>query len=334
MAELAASSFNGRRFREEREADWRRLEGLVDKMERKSLAILSDDDLLALPVLYRAALSSLSVARETSLDRALIDYLESLCARAYFFVYGVRLPLSSRMGRFFLRDWPAAVRAIWLETLASCALLFIGILAGYVLVAQDPAWFYAIVPEDLADTRTPAASTESLRRTLYDGGDTNGLSFFATYLFTHNARVAIFSFALGFAFGVPTALLLVYFGGTVGALIALFASRGLGEEVVGWLLIHGTTELFAIVLASAAGFRIGWRVAFPGDRSRLAAATAAGRQAATAMAGVVLMLLVAGLLEGYGRQLITSDVQRYAIAATMLALWMGYFYLPKGRPHG
>ena len=36
--------------------------------------------------------SSLSVARETSLDRALVEYLESLCARAYFFLYGGKLP--------------------------------------------------------------------------------------------------------------------------------------------------------------------------------------------------------------------------------------------------
>ena len=30
-------------------------------------------------------------------------------------------------------------------------------------------------------------------------------------------------------------------------------------------MIHGTTELFAIVLAGAAGFRIGWASAFPGE---------------------------------------------------------------------
>jgi hypothetical protein len=52
------------------------------------------------------------------------------------------------------------------------------------------------------------------------------------------------------------------------------------------------------------------------------------------MAGVVCMLLVAGLLEGLGRQLITSDLARYAIAALMLGGWLAYFYWPRGRAAG
>ena len=52
-------------------------------------------------------------------------------------------------------------------------------------------------------------------------------------------------------------LLILINGCMLGALFALFAAKGLGFELGGWLLIHGTTELFAIVLAGAAGFRIG-----------------------------------------------------------------------------
>jgi uncharacterized membrane protein SpoIIM required for sporulation len=115
----------------------------------------------------------------------------------------------------------------------------------------------------------------------------------------------------------------------LGALFALYASRGLGFELGGWIFIHGVTELFAIILGGAAGFRIGWRVAFPGDRSRIDAAADAGRSAAPVLAGVVLMLVVAGLLEGFARQLITNDLIRYAIAISTLIIWTGYFYLPR-----
>jgi uncharacterized membrane protein SpoIIM required for sporulation len=148
-------------------------------------------------------------------------------------------------------------------------------------------------------------------------------------LFTHNSQISVLCFALGFAFGVPTAMLLVYNGTMLGAILALFASHGLGLEMGGWLIIHGSTEIFAIVLAGAAGFRIGWSVVFPGEESRLAAATIAGRGAAMVMAGVVVMLFVAGLLEGIGRQVITSDLARYAIGLSMLFLWFLYFYLPR-----
>src|SRR5207253_6687999 len=84
---------NPRAFRAAREHEWARLEDILNRAERHSVRDLDDEDLRALPVLYRGALSSLSVARETSLDLELVTYLEGLCARAYFFVYGVRTPL-------------------------------------------------------------------------------------------------------------------------------------------------------------------------------------------------------------------------------------------------
>ena len=49
------------------------------------------------------------------------------------------------------------------------------------------------------------------------------------------------------------------------------------------------------------------------------------------MIGVLIMLLFAGILEGFGRQLITNDIARFAIGGFMLIVWLGYFYLPRGR---
>jgi len=325
---------DSRRFRAAREGEWRRLEDILTRAESKSVRALSDEDLLALPILYRGALSSLSVARETSLDLELVTYLEGLCARAYFFVYGVRTSAGSRVAAFFARDWPAAVRGLWRETLVSFAITLIGVMAGYLLVSSDSTWFDSLVPSGMAGGRDFAATSDYLRSTLYHGEGGRGLAAFATFLFTHNAQVCVLSFSLGFAFGVPTAMLLVYNGAMAGAMLALFASRGLGMEMGGWLIIHGSTEFFAIVLAGAAGFRIGWSVVFPGEESRLAAATIAGRGAAIVMAGVVVMLFCAGLLEGLGRQLVTGDIARYAIGIAMLALWCGFFYLPRPAANG
>jgi uncharacterized membrane protein SpoIIM required for sporulation len=323
-----------RRFRAAREAEWRRLEDILTTAEKKSVEALSDEDLLALPILYRGALSSLSVARETSLDLELVTYLEGLCARAYFFVYGVRGSAGGRIAAFFARDWPQAVRSLWMETLIAVGLLALGAVAAFLLVSNDPQWFGSFVPEHLAQGRTFEASTETLRRGLYDNPGASGLGVFAAYLFTHNSQVSVLCFALGFAFGVPTFMLLVHNGTMLGAFIALYSSRGLGAEMSGWLMIHGTTELFAIALAGAAGFRIGWAVLFPGEETRLAAAASAGRSAAIAMAGVVVMLFCAGLLEGFGRQLITADPVRSGIGLGMLALWLAYFYLPRRERRG
>ena len=325
-----------RTFRAAREHEWAQLEEILRRAEERSVRALDDGDLRALPVLYRGALSSLSVARETSLDLELVTYLEGLCARAYFFVYGVRTPLGSRIADFFARDLPRAMRSLWRETLITLLLTVIGAAAGYLLVMSDQAWFDAFVPPGLAGGRDFSASSDFLRGALYDGGGGNPLSVFAAFLFTHNAQIALLCFALGFAFGVPTIMLLVMNATMLGAFLALYGSHDLLFALGGWLSIHGTTEIFAIILAGAAGLRIGWSVVFPGEKTRLAAAATAGRTAAIAMAGVVLMLLCAGLLEGFGRQLIVEDWARYTIGGILLAFWCAYFYLPRPgvRSHG
>lgn len=325
MAELQLKS---RRFRAERELDWRRLEHLLRKAEAKGAGSLTDDELLAMPVLYRGALSSLSVARATSLDAGLIDYLESLCTRAYFFVYGARTRLGERLASFFIRDWPRAVQSIWRESLVAFAIVALCAAAGYLMVSADMDWYGPFVG-GMSQGRDPTATTEYLRAGLYHDGDRQGLSAFASFLFTHNSRVAIFAFALGFAFCLPTAGLLAMTGLQLGAFLALYASRGLLWNLVGWMMIHGTTELFAIILAGAAGFRVGWRLIFPGGLHRVDAAAESGRTAGAVMAGVLVMLFCAGVLEGLGRQIIVIDWIRYAIAAGMLTLWLAYFYLPR-----
>ncbi len=326
---MAALQLKSAKFRQEREIDWRRLDGLLEKVEARGARSLTDEQLLAIPVLYRSALSSLSVARATSLDQSLIEYLEGLCARAYFLVYGTRPWLGQRMAHYFTTGWSKAVKAIWKETLASFLIILFSIVIGYLLVSQNPEVYSSFVSPEQAQGRDPTATYKTLRETIYGGGPANELGVFAASLFQNNAQVALFCFALGFAFCVPTAMLLIYNGASTGAMLAVFAAKGLGWQFAGWLMIHGVTEFYAIILAGGAGFRIGLAVAFPGDRTRLESASEAGRACGGVIAGVVLMLLIAGIIEGFGRQLITSDVIRYVIGIGSGLLWLAYFYLPR-----
>ena len=48
-------------------------------------------------------------------------------------------------------------------------------------------------------------------------------------------------------------LLLAQNTGMLGAMLWLFNGQGLLVDFIAWLSIHGTTELFAILLAGAAG---------------------------------------------------------------------------------
>ncbi|MCH7630163.1 MAG: stage II sporulation protein M [Proteobacteria bacterium] len=323
--DVAQAVLRSDRFRLEREGDWKRLERIVAEIERGRLRKVSDEDLLALPALYRMAASSLSIARETSLDEDLAVWLESLTRRAWFVVYGPRAGLWRWLRGFLGGGWGAAVRALGPDILIALAVMVAGTVVGWLLVASDPNWFYALAPS--GDERVPGASRAVLERTLFGNADEPALSVFAAMLFSNNAQVSILAFALGFAFGVPTLLLLVYNGCIIGAFLAVFVSKGLGLPLLAWLTIHGTTELFAIAIAGAAGLRIGMALAFPGQHARTTATARAGRTAAFAMIGVVLMLAVAGLLEGVGRQMITSDLVRVAIGGAALLGWLLYFYV-------
>jgi uncharacterized membrane protein SpoIIM required for sporulation len=325
-ADIEAASLRSDRFRLEREVDWQRLDRIVTALEKGRPGRISDEDLLDLPVLYRKAASSLSVAREFSLDAAALDYLEVLVRRAWFQVYGPRVTLAGWLRRFLGGGWSAAVRAIWLDICISLAVMVAGTAAGYLLVARDSDWFYTLVG-GMAQGRAPGADPDVLRESLAPQADAEGLTVFATYLFSNNTGVAIMAFALGFAFGIPTLLLLVYNMALLGAMYWVFEDAGLGYEFGAWLAVHGTTELGAILLAGAAGLHVGRQMAFPGRRAILAAARDAGGRAATVMAGCTLMLVAAGLLEGYARQLVGEAEARLAIGCTMGVFWLAYFIL-------
>src|SRR5678816_4475778 len=98
-------------FRREREATWRELEDLIAQADKKGVQALAAEALARLPHLYRATLSSLSVARSISLDRALVDYLENLVGRAYFVVYGTRQHLRRQLADFVRWRLPSTIRA-------------------------------------------------------------------------------------------------------------------------------------------------------------------------------------------------------------------------------
>ena len=328
---IEAAALRSDRFRLEREADWQRLEQIVRKAESGRLRKLSDDDLMALPVLYRTVASSLSIARETSLDAATLAYLEGLAQRAWFIVYGPRTSLASWFGRFLRGGLSASVRAIWLDLLIALAAMIAGAAVGWLLVASDPEWYHAIVPGQFADSRVPGASREVLLKTIFGNQEQDGISAFAAYLFSNNAQVSILAFALGFAFGIPSLMLLVQNLATLGAMLWLYHGQGLAVDFMGWLSVHGTTELFAILLAGGAGLHIGRSMAFPGERTTMEAAAQAGRRSAQVMTGVILMLVIAAMLEGFARQLVDNTPGRFALGGFMLAFWLAYFFAYRGR---
>jgi len=327
--ENAPLQLKSQKFREAREKDWRALAALVDRAEKGQLKRFTTEELLNLPLLYRSAISSLSMAQSISLDRNMIGYLQALCARAYVSVYGPQARLTEILSGFFT-GLAQALRRLWAEFWLAFVCFFLGAVGGWLMCAHDSSWYTALVGHS-AQGRDLMASPEQLRATLGGAEKNDWLAVFSVYLMSNNTQVALMAFAVGVMGGVPTGLLLIMNGMMLGAMLWLFVERGVGVEFAAWLSIHGTTEILAILMAGAAGFYLARRLLFPGALTRKAALAQAGKVAGTVMLGVMMLLVLAGIIEGYGRQTITGTGWRFAIGGTLLVVWVLYFTLA-GRP--
>lgn len=316
-------------FRREREATWRKLDRLLVRIEDGGMDSLSEADLEELPRLHRATVSALSVARAVSLDRSLLEYLEALTARSFFCVYSPRRRFWPELVKFFRVTFPAAVRGNLLHLALAWIFLGAGMLTAYSLVMHDESLYESFISAAMAQGRDFSASDEELRSILYSGGeqdaDDSTLTVFAAFLFQHNAQIGLLAFALGFALGVPVFYLLFTNGLILGAMVALYDSRGMGAEFWSWILPHGITEIGAIALCGAAGLSQAEAILFPGRHTRLANLARVGRRAGVIAVGSVALFAIAALLEGYFRQWVDSLLVRYVTAAITLVGWVAYF---------
>jgi uncharacterized membrane protein SpoIIM required for sporulation len=83
-------------------------------------------------------------------------------------------------------------------------------------------------------------------------------------------------------------------------------------------------EISAVIVAGAAGLRIGWAIIDPGDRSRINALTEEARRAGSVLIGLIIAFLLAALVEGFvtGRPWPTS--LRIGIGVLVFVLFWGW----------
>jgi uncharacterized membrane protein SpoIIM required for sporulation len=164
---------------------------------------------------------------------------------------------------------------------------------------------------------------------------------FSAFLMTHNTRVSLFTFAMGFTWGIGTVVLLFYNGIILGATAIDFANAGESIFLLGWLLPHGAIEIPAILLAGQAGFilagaLIGWerRISLK-KRLRIVAP-----QLVTLLCGLAIMLVWAGIVEAFFSQYHEPLLPYYAkiifgvVELTGLLLFFGLSGKTKEVLHG
>src|SRR5262249_54467673 len=249
---------------------------------------------------------------------------------AYLAVYGPRANPIAGLHAFFAYELPVAVRSARWHILIAALALSVGIITGFLLVVQDETWFTSLVPSALSDGRGPSSTHAELHdKEIFAPwpGAVQSFGLFAGVLFNHNTLVGILTFGLGMGAGVPTMLLTVYQGLPIGAFVALHYKRDLTVDFLGWLTIHGTSEIGGLLLFAAGGLVIAEKMLFPGKYSRIENLALHGRLAAQMAVGAVLMLFAAAFIEGGLRQLVQSTPLRFAIGLGVGALWVAYFSL-------
>jgi uncharacterized membrane protein SpoIIM required for sporulation len=301
-------------------------EQLLARCERLRASGLSFDELRELARLYRASLAKLARLRERNDDDEAIRYLNGLCARAH--AHLAIAPTTAAGAPPLLARIPEALARTWRAQLAAWLLLLMGITVGAALVANDPRAIYGLVPATLGyspDVLDRLMSSPEARAEFLARGDTplSANLFFGSWLFANNTRVGLLAFATGMLAGIPTVLLAVYNGLTVGALGSIFFRDGVPVAFLAWILPHGVPELTAVTLCVAAGLVLGGAIAAPGRRTRAVALREAARSALLLFAVAVPFFLLAAAIESFVRQSTLGTGPRLAVASAMAVLVAG-----------
>ncbi len=243
--------------------------------------------------------SDLARARTYGAAAGTVLSLERLVAGAHARLYRAAPLRWSRLREFLLEGFPERVRGARHSVLLATLLFAVPLVVTFAFLVTNPEWELALAGEGMIERARAAAANPG-----YDYRDTwesvwSGSEALSTNLIAHNVHVVLLAFAGGMTLGLASAFVLVTNGISLGAGFAVFANRGVFENILTFVLPHGGIELTAVVLSGAAAFHLAsgfWR---PGRRGRGVRLRECAREAVAIVVGVVLMLILAGVIEGY-----------------------------------
>ena len=289
----------------------------IAKSGVRGLRLLRPNHLVRIITSYRQLAGDVARARSLGRDSVLVRRLNNTAIRAHNVLYG-HFRARTRDGgpRWFVR-FPIAVRAHAIAVAFSALMLFGPSAITFVAVQSHPDLGYDLVPGGFLDFE-PARDV-SLH-------DIPGLSrpVAASTIMTNNIQVTLLAFGLGMTAGLGTCLILITNGMQLGAVAGWMTSRGSSRALWGWIMPHGGTELLAIVLSGAAGFILASALIAPGNVRRSVALRHVAKDALAIILGVMGMLVVAGLIEGFVSPSSIGYPARIAVLSVTLTGWFLY----------
>jgi uncharacterized membrane protein SpoIIM required for sporulation len=317
-------------FEKSHELQWQALEASLDRLESRNRGNRGGEAAPDFPELYRQVCHHLALARHRRYGADLELRLNRLVLRGHQQLYRSRAGDFGAALRFVTSGFPRLVRSEVRLVLLSL-LLFAGpLIAMSLAVPWRPELALSVLPpasvEQMGQQYAPEGSLEAGRPLDSD------LQMFGFYIY-NNIGIAFRTFASGILAGLGSIFFMIYNGLVIGAVMGHIEHMGYQENFYPFVIGHGAFELTAIVLAGAAGLRLGLALLAPGRLSRGEALLGASRRAIGLVYGVAGMLTIAAFLEAFWSPSAVPAMVKLVVGG-VLWLYVLFYFTVAGRSHG
>jgi len=279
------------RWLEKRKTYWARLEQLVDRSNKGGISALDHRELQELGLLYRQTASDLATVREDVTSNQLSFYLNQLLGRAHNLIYMGHKQKISGLVRFYTETFPQVFRETFWQTFLAFLIFTVTGIATWAVTIHDPAFAHRMLgPEMMATIEKHEMWTKSI---------VTIKPLAASGIMTNNLAVCFTTFAMGITAGIGTIYMMFTNGLLIGVIGAATWQAGMALQLWSFVAGHGALELPAIFISGGAGLEIARGMLFPGLLPRRESLALAGGRAARLMIGIIPMLVVAGVIEGF-----------------------------------
>lgn len=315
-------------FEQRHEPEWLALERNLGRLEGG--APLQGDLAPDFPELYRQVCHHLALVRHRRYGADLELRLNRLVLRGHQQLYRPRAGGLAPVLDFARSGFARLVRSERRLVGAAALLFALPLLLMTFLVPRNPELALAVLSpasiEEMGEQYAPGGSLQAGRPV-----DSDVLMF--GYYIRNNIGIAFRTFAGGILGGVGSIFFLVYNGLAIGAVMGHIRQMGYGGRFFPFVVGHGAFELTAIVLAGAAGLRLGFALLSPGRASRGQALLLAGRTSIRMLYGAAVMLVLAAFLEAFWSPLSQPAATKYGVGIILWGYVFAYFLLA-GRQRG
>ena len=301
-----------------RKGNWSRLEELLAEAEKSGVKRLRAPELRDLGLLYRQAAADLSSVRADPTSRTLEEYLNRLVGRAHNFVYAGRRVSLGSLWTFAAHGYPRLLRRmlpyIALATAVFLATFGLGLLIQTLRPDFAALWLGPQMMDKINHHQMWTDAVLSIKPQAASG------------IMTNNMSVCFLTFASGITAGLGTLFLLFNNGLQIGTVLACCAQHRMAGSLLAFMVSHGALEIPSIMLAGAAGLRIGAGILFPGQLRRRDALARAGTEAVQLVSVTIPLLIVAGSFEAFLSPTHAPVALKCAVGAVLftgLCVWWG-----------